>query len=63
MGDRVPLLGVDEAREEDRVPDEEDGRVVANLRNGVNWLFLANRAIKAHFKGGTSLGLGSKAWA
>ena len=44
MGDRVPLLGVDEAREEDRIPDKEDGRVVANLRNGVNWLFPANRA-------------------
>ena len=44
MGDRVSLLGVDEAREEDRIPDEEDGRVVANLRNGVNWLFPANRA-------------------
>ena len=30
MGDRVPLLGVDEAGEEDRVPDEEDGGVVAD---------------------------------
>ena len=28
VGDGVPLLGVDEAREEDRVPDEEDWGVV-----------------------------------
>ena len=30
MGDRISLLGVDEAGEEERVPDEEDGRVVAH---------------------------------
>ena len=30
MRGRVPLLRVDEAREQDRVPDEEDGRVVAD---------------------------------
>jgi len=31
MGGRVALLSVDEAREEHGVPDEEDGRVVADL--------------------------------
>lgn len=30
MSDRVPLLGVDEAREEQGVLDEKDGRVVAD---------------------------------
>jgi hypothetical protein len=30
MGGWVPLLGVDETREEHRVPDEEDGGVVAD---------------------------------
>ena len=30
MGDRVPLLGVDETGEEHWVPDEEDGSVVAH---------------------------------
>jgi len=30
VGDRIPLLGVDEGGEQDGVPDEEDGRVVAH---------------------------------
>ncbi len=30
VGDRVPLLGVDEAWEEEGVTDEEDGGVVAH---------------------------------
>lgn len=30
MGDRVAFLGVDEGWEEDGVPDEEDGNVVAH---------------------------------
>ncbi len=30
MGDGIALLGVDEAREEERVSDEEDGGVVAH---------------------------------
>ena len=30
MSDRVPLLGVDEAGEEEGVTDEEDGGVVAH---------------------------------
>lgn len=30
MSDWIPLLRVDEAREEYWVPDEEDGRVVAH---------------------------------
>jgi hypothetical protein len=30
MSDRISLLSVDEAREEEGVPDEEDGGIVAN---------------------------------
>jgi hypothetical protein len=33
VGDWIPLLAVDEAREEDGVAQEEDRRVVANLKS------------------------------
>ena len=32
VGDRISLLGVDEAWEEDRIADKEDGSVVADLK-------------------------------
>ena len=35
MSDRISLLGVNEAREEHWIADEEDGCVVSNLKHSI----------------------------